>query len=87
MQSSTGQPSAVAGCPGEIYGGSSAGQGALVLHGDDKRFVVSPPATWSGRQKPEAFGMFRRKLEELGVVFYPSNVAGYKINRNVRVRE
>lgn len=57
------------------------------MHGDDKRFVVSPPATWSGRQKPEAFGMFRRKLEELGVVFYPSNVAGYKINRNVRVRE
>ena len=61
-------------------------QGSLVLHGENKRFALSPPAMWSGKQKPQAFELLKRKIEESGLVPYPSNVADYKIHKNVRVQ-
>jgi hypothetical protein len=62
-------------------------QGTLILHGKDKRFTLAPPTMWSGKEKPEAFALLTRKIEELGVTPYPSNVAGYKIDKNVRVND
>lgn len=61
-------------------------QGSIVLHGENMRFVLPPPTFWSGQQKPEAFDLFRRTIEQLGVVSYPSNTADYKTHKNVRIR-
>lgn len=61
-------------------------QGSLVLHGDGKRFALPPAAYWSGKQKPEAFELLKRKLHSTAAPTYPSNVADYKIHKNVRVR-
>jgi len=71
----------------EIQKVEMGAQGTIVLHGENKRFVLSAPTFWSGQQKPEAFEFFRTKMEGLGVIFYPSNVADYKIHKNVRVRD
>jgi len=62
-------------------------QGTLVLHGDGKRFVVAPAAYWSGKQKPEAFEWFRRKIEGLAVPIYVSNTGDYKTHKNVKIRQ
>ncbi|MBL8190466.1 MAG: hypothetical protein JNK38_20785 [Acidobacteria bacterium] len=64
-----------------------AGSSAIVLHGEDKRFVLATPEQWSGPEKPEAFECFRLKVEEIGVIVYPSNAADLKIHKNVRVRD
>ena len=61
-------------------------QGTLVLHGDGKRFVLPSPAVWSGSDKPRAFELLDRKIKESGIAPYPSNVADYKIHKNVKVR-
>jgi hypothetical protein len=61
-------------------------QGSLVLHGEGKRFVLPAPAVWSGPEKPKAFELLDRKIKELGITPYPSNVADYKIHKNVKVR-
>jgi hypothetical protein len=61
-------------------------QGTLVFHGDNRRFVLSSPALWSGKHKPEAVTLLARKIQTLGLTPYPSNVADYKIHKNVRVR-
>lgn len=62
-------------------------QGSIILHGEGKRFALAPPAYWSGRQKPEAFELLRKTIEQLGVLTYPSNTADYKVHKNVRVRK
>lgn len=61
-------------------------QGSLVLHGEGKRFALPPAAYWSGKQKPQAFELLKRKLDSLGLPTYPSNTGDYKIHKNVRVR-
>jgi hypothetical protein len=60
-------------------------QGSLVLHGEGKRFVLAAPSVWSGPEKPQAFELLGRKIKELGITPYPSNVADYKIHKNVKV--
>ena len=60
-------------------------QGTLVLHGNDQRFILAPATFWSGRDKPEAFALLTKKIEDLDITPYPSNVADYKIHKNVRV--
>jgi len=60
-------------------------QGTLVLHGEDQRFALAPPAIWSGPEKPQAFELLNRKILELGITPYPSNVADYKTHKNVKV--
>jgi hypothetical protein len=62
-------------------------QGSLVLHGEGKRFVLPSPAVWSGPEKPEAFELLDRKLKDSGITPYPSNVADYKIHKNVKVQD
>jgi hypothetical protein len=61
-------------------------QGTIILHGEGKQFALPPPAYWSGKQKPAAFGLFQKTIESLSVTCYPSNTADYKIHKNVRVR-
>jgi hypothetical protein len=61
-------------------------QGSLVLHGEGKRFVLAPAPYWSGPDKPEAFALLERKIKELAITPYPSNVADYKIHKNVKVQ-
>ncbi|MCL1635494.1 hypothetical protein M2650_12765 [Luteimonas sp. SX5] len=60
-------------------------QGSIVLHGGEKRLVVAPPAYWSGSNKAEAFELLRSKLDKPDIKSYPSNLADYKIHKNVRV--
>ena len=62
-------------------------QGSIILHGENKRFALAPAAYWSGKQKPEAFDLLRKTIDQLGIVIYPSNTADYKIHKNVRLRE
>ena len=62
-------------------------QGSIILHGENKRFALAPAAYWSGKQKPEAFDLLRKTIDQLGIVSYPSNTADYKIHKNVRLRE
>ncbi|MFO0691604.1 MAG: hypothetical protein U0900_23100 [Myxococcota bacterium] len=61
-------------------------QGSLVLHGDGKRFSLPPASYWSGKQKPEAFELLKRKLESSAAPTHQSSVGDYKIHKNVRVR-
>ena len=62
-----------------------ATDGTLVLHGENKRFVVAPPSMWSGPQKPTAFALLQKKIEGTGLTPYPSNTAAYKTHKNVRI--
>ena len=62
-----------------------AADGTLVLHGENKRFVVAPPSMWSGSEKPAAFELLQKRIESTGITPYPSNTAGYKMHKNVRV--
>jgi hypothetical protein len=61
-------------------------QGSLVLHGEGKRFVLVPASFWSGPDKVEAFTLLDRKVKELAITPYPSNVADYKVHKNVKVQ-
>ena len=61
-------------------------QGTLVLHGEGKRFVLPAPTFWSGPEKPQAFELVGQKIKELGITPYPSDVAEFKIHKNVKVR-
>ena len=60
--------------------------GTMVLHGDGKRFVLSPASYWSGSDKHEALAFFDRKTTELAITMYLSRVAEYKFHKNVKVR-
>ena len=60
-------------------------QGSIILHGENRRFVLAPPAFWSGKQKHEALGFLRKTIEQLGVESYSSYAADYKTHKNVRV--
>ena len=59
--------------------------GSLILHGEGKRFALAPVAYWSGKDKPAALDLLKRKLESLTGRVYPSNVGDYKIHKNVRI--
>ncbi|XAH22531.1 hypothetical protein AAFF27_21370 [Xylophilus sp. GW821-FHT01B05] len=59
-------------------------QGAIILHGENKRFALAPPGYWSGRQKTEALALLRKAVERSGAIRYSSYAADFKIHRNVR---
>jgi hypothetical protein len=59
--------------------------GTVVLHGDNKRFVVAPPSAWSGPQKSGAYSFFAKQIEDSGMGPFTSTVAAYKIHKNVSV--
>jgi hypothetical protein len=61
------------------------GPGVLLLLGDKSRFVV-PLGAWSGPDRHDAWTVFTQRVEASGIVPLPSNTAGYKWHKNVRVR-
>jgi len=58
--------------------------GSMVLHGDDKRFVLAPTAYWSGKDKSAALALLKRKFESLALSTYRTNIGDYKTHKNVR---
>jgi hypothetical protein len=62
-----------------------AGEGTMVLHGNNKRFILSSPGGWDESVKDEAFAFVTRQLESREIPFKPSGVAAYKIMKNTRV--
>lgn len=59
--------------------------GSLVLHGTNKRFTISPPNYWSGKDKNDALVFIFKKFEDLGLILQPSKSAAYKTMKNTRV--
>ena len=62
-----------------------AGEGTMVLHGSNKRFILSSPGGWDESVKDEAFAFVTRQLESRKIPFKESGVAAYKIMKNTRV--
>ena len=62
-----------------------AGEGTMVLHGNNKRFILSSPGGWDESVKDEAFAFVTRQLESRRIPFKESGVAAYKIMQNTRV--
>lgn len=60
-------------------------EGTLVLHGPDKRFVLSSPSWWPDSVKQEAFAFVIGQLETRNIPPIPSRTAGYKFMKNTRV--
>jgi hypothetical protein len=62
-----------------------AGDGTVVLHGNNKRFVVAPPSFWSGAQRIDAYSFFAKKIQDTGITPRASRIAAYKLHKNVRI--
>ncbi|HIJ89349.1 MAG: hypothetical protein OEV89_00635 [Desulfobulbaceae bacterium] len=60
-------------------------EGTLVLHGSNKRFILSSPGWWSAAEKDIAFDFVVKQLEARNIPPQPSRTAGYKIMKNTRV--
>ncbi|MDG4475467.1 PH domain-containing protein [Thiovibrio frasassiensis] len=60
-------------------------EGTLVLHGRNKRFILSSPGGWDGAVKEEAFAFVVKQLEARNIPPKPSRSAAYKIMKNTRV--
>lgn len=58
--------------------------GTLVLLGENKRFVLSPPSWWAGQEKALAAAFVARQLEAQGIVPSPSRIADYRTMKNTR---
>ena len=52
-----------------------AADGTVVLHGENKRFVLAPPSAWSGSQKFDPYSCFAKKIRDSEVAPYRSRVA------------
>lgn len=60
-------------------------EGTLVLHGNNKRFILSSPGWWSAAEKEAAFAFVVKQLEARNIPPQPSRIAGYKMMKNTRV--
>jgi hypothetical protein len=60
-------------------------QGTLVLHGENKQFVIWPVDAWSGKQKREACEFIQNKINQMSVTPSPSMWASVKNHKNVKV--
>jgi hypothetical protein len=60
--------------------------GTLVLHGDGKRLVLTPPAYWSGHDKREAREFLAQKIRVISPPITASRTADYKLHKNVRIK-
>lgn len=61
-----------------------AGEGTMVLHGNNKRFILSSPGGWDESIKDEAFAFISKQLETREIPHRSSGVAVYKIMKNTR---
>jgi len=62
-----------------------AGEGTMVLHGSDKRFILSSPGGWDESVKDAALAFVTRQLEARKIPMQVSGTAVYKIMKNTRV--
>lgn len=60
-------------------------EGTLVLHGSNKRFILSSPGGWDASVKEEAFAFVIKQFEARNIPPIPSRTAAYKIMKNTRV--
>jgi hypothetical protein len=60
-------------------------QGTLVLHGEEKQFVVWPVELWSGKQKREACEFIQTKIEKLNITPKPGQWPIVINHKNVKV--
>ncbi|MDD3814766.1 MAG: hypothetical protein PHZ02_08975 [Desulfocapsaceae bacterium] len=60
-------------------------EGTMVLHGSNKRFILSSPGGWDASVKDEAFAFVIKQLEARNIPPQPSGTAAYKIMKNTRV--
>jgi len=63
-----------------------SGEGTMVLHGSNKRFILSSPGGWDDSVKDEVFTFVSKQLEARGIPPQPSVTAIYKIMKNTRVQ-
>ena len=59
--------------------------GTIILKGENKRFVLSPPSWWSCSNKDEILEFVFNMLESRGVTLISSKIAAYKTMKNTRV--
>ncbi len=59
--------------------------GTLVLAGSDKRFILSPPAWWTGSDAGSALEFVVQQLERRNLPPRPSRTATYKSMKNTSV--
>lgn len=59
--------------------------GTLVLLGENKRFVLSPPSWWAGQDKALAAAFVASQLQAKGIVPVPSRTADYRTMKNTRI--
>lgn len=62
-----------------------AGEGTMVLHGNDKRFILSSPGGWDESVKDAALAFLAKQLEARQIPYQVSGSAAYKIMKNTRV--
>jgi len=60
-------------------------EGTMVLHGNNKRFILSSPGGWDASVKDDAFAFVVKELEARNLSPQPSGTAAYKIMKNTRV--
>jgi hypothetical protein len=58
--------------------------GTIVLHGENKRFVVPPFSLWAGEKKLAAYGFLIEKMKSVDGGFIQSPWGDYKIHKNVK---
>jgi hypothetical protein len=63
-----------------------SGEGTMVLHGSNKRFILSSPGNWEESIKDEAFAFVTGQLEARHIPLRPSVTAVYKTMKNTRVQ-
>ena len=70
----------------EVSGAEFGPNGTLVLLGENKRFVLSPPSWWAGQHRAAAAKFVANQIDVRGIVPRPSGTADYRIMKNTRVR-
>lgn len=60
-------------------------EGTMVLHGDNKRFILSSPGGWDATVKDAAFAFVSGQLEARNLPPQPSGAAAYKFMKNTRI--
>jgi hypothetical protein len=62
-----------------------SGEVTMVLHGENKRFILSSPGNWEESVKDEAFTFVTGQLEARHIPLRPSVTAVYKTMKNTRM--
>ena len=73
--------------PGEITRGEIGEvEGTIVLHGSNKRFILSSPGGWDASIKDQALAFIFQQIATHEIPTYQSKNAAYKIMKNTRVK-